>query len=112
MRIWKIGLVLGLGLLASGLGGATAQEATRAREVGVALGVGSEEGMLLLKRADAFPVIVVGYGTVIRDSRGRTLQLNDVRLGDRVEYVVEKWAGMSLARYVRVTPTTASASAR
>jgi hypothetical protein len=111
MRRWKVGMVLGFALLAAALD-ARAQEVAGAREVGVAVAVGSDDGTLLLRRADAFPVIVVGHGTVISDSRGRALLLSDVRPGDRVQYVVEKWAGMSLARYLRVTPTTASASAR
>jgi hypothetical protein len=96
-----------LGVLAA-LSTNTASGETARHGSGTALAVTWEDGTLLLRDGEGFPLVVIGANAVIRTAKGARIALKDIRPGDRVEYHVERWAGMSLATGVRVvSPYTA-----
>lgn len=75
----------------------------RLPESGLVIAVGGEEGSsLLLQNGNDVRLLVVDTTTVIRDSHGDPLPLTGIRLGERVDYLAESWAGMSIARAIRV----------
>ena len=74
----------------------------RLPESGLVIAVGGEEGSLLLQNGNDVRLLVVDSTTVIRDSHGTPLPLTGIRPGERVDYRAESWAGMSIARAIRV----------
>jgi hypothetical protein len=109
MRRIFAGALMTLGVLAVMSANTASGEAERPR-AGMALAVTWEDGTLLLRDAEGFPLVVIGPNAVIKNAKGAPMALKDIRFGDRVEYSVERWAGMSLATAVRVvSPYTAKA---
>jgi hypothetical protein len=98
-HIFTAGL-MALGALAVPLSVADGEPA-RPR-TGVAVTATWEDGTLLLRDAETFPLLVIGPNVTIQDAKGVPLALRDIRPGDRVEYGAERWAGMSFATAVRV----------
>ena len=101
--------LLTLGVLSAMPANPARSEAARPKTA-TAMAVTWEDGTLLLRDAEGFPLVVIGPGARIRNAKGAPIALRDIRSGDRVEYRIERWGGMSLATGVRVVaPYSASA---
>ena len=69
---------------------------------GMAYSVGAEDGSLLLLNHGEFRLVILGPGAEIRDGKGRSMALADIRLGDAIEYWPEGRSGDVVASKIAV----------
>jgi hypothetical protein len=78
------------------------KKTTSSLSCGTTYSVGPEDGSLLLQHHRKFSLISVGSGAAIRDGKGQTLTLEDIRPGDWIEYWSEQSAGKTVIRKISV----------
>jgi hypothetical protein len=96
--------LFGLGLvtftLLAAIAPATAGKKTDSFACGTAYAVGAEDGNLLVQHRGKFSLVTVGSDAAIRDGKGRSLTLGDIRPGDWIEYWPE--GGKAITRKISV----------
>ena len=69
---------------------------------GMAYSVAAEDGSLLLLNLGEFRLVMVSPGAEIRDGKGRSMALADIRAGDSIEYWPESRNGDVVANRITV----------
>lgn len=73
---------------------------------GVVIAVGSEDGNLVLENNVGFHLVLLDTAAVVRDSYDAPVTLLDLRPGDKVEYLAQRWKGMTFATVLRVVSSS------
>jgi hypothetical protein len=63
-----------------------------------------EESTLLLENAQGYQLVAIDPWAEIRGAGQTPMTLSDIRPGDRMDYEVATWAGMSISEFAYVTP--------
>lgn len=63
-----------------------------------------EDSTLLLENAQGYQLVAIDSWAEIRGAGQVPMTLSDIRPGDRVDYEVATWAGMSVSEFAYVTP--------
>jgi hypothetical protein len=63
-----------------------------------------EESTLLLENTRGYQLVAIDPWAEIRGAGQAPMTLSDIRPGDRVDYEVATWAGMSVSDFAYVTP--------